>query len=187
MEDSMEIPKKKKLGTKPPYDPAIPLLGPHPAAAKSLQWRPTLYNPTDGSPPGSPDPGILQARTLEWVAIAFSDTPWGNQNWKRHRQVIFDTTWCPNQDISPIPHAFNLPSIGCSTIKTSCCQLFCDVAKVPAYLTCQLPVGSRTSTWGVPPLFRSCRSPWSFSTKGKAKENVFLVPAHACEIKSFPL
>ena len=67
--------KKKKLGTKPPYDPAIPLLGPHPAAAKSLQWRPTLCNPTDGSPPGSPNPGILQARTLEWVAIAFSDTP----------------------------------------------------------------------------------------------------------------
>ena len=42
------------------------------AAAKSLQSRPTLCNPTDGSPPGSPIPGILQARILEWVAIAFS-------------------------------------------------------------------------------------------------------------------
>ena len=41
------------------------------AAAKSLQSRPTLCNPIDGSPPGSPVPGILQARTLEWVAIAF--------------------------------------------------------------------------------------------------------------------
>ena len=39
------------------------------AAAKSLQLCPTLCNPTDGSPPGSPVPGILQARTLEWVAI----------------------------------------------------------------------------------------------------------------------
>ena len=41
------------------------------AAAKLLQSCPTLCNPTDGSPPGSPVPGILQARTLEWVAISF--------------------------------------------------------------------------------------------------------------------
>ena len=43
------------------------------AAAKSLQSCPTLYDPIDGSPPGSPVPGILQARTLEWVAISFSN------------------------------------------------------------------------------------------------------------------
>ena len=43
------------------------------AAAKSLQSCPTLYDPIDGSPPGSPIPGILQARTLEWVAISFSN------------------------------------------------------------------------------------------------------------------
>ena len=42
------------------------------AVAKSLQWCPTLYDPIDGSPPGSPIPGILQARTLEWVDISFS-------------------------------------------------------------------------------------------------------------------
>ena len=42
------------------------------AAAKSLQSCPTLWDPIDGSPSGSPVPGILQARTLEWVAIAFS-------------------------------------------------------------------------------------------------------------------
>ena len=42
-------------------------------AAKSLQSCPTLCNPTDGSPPGFPVPGILQARTLEWVAIYFSN------------------------------------------------------------------------------------------------------------------
>ena len=41
-------------------------------AAKSLQSCPTLCDPIDGSPPGSPIPGILQARTLEWGAIAFS-------------------------------------------------------------------------------------------------------------------
>ena len=42
------------------------------AAAKSLQSCPTLCDPIDGSPPGSPVLGILQARTLEWVAISFS-------------------------------------------------------------------------------------------------------------------
>ena len=41
------------------------------AAAKSLQSCLTLCDPIDGSPPGSPVPGILQARTLEWVAISF--------------------------------------------------------------------------------------------------------------------
>ena len=43
------------------------------AAAKSFQSCPTLCDPIDGSPPGSPAPGILQARTLEWVAIFFSN------------------------------------------------------------------------------------------------------------------
>ena len=43
------------------------------AAAKSLQSCPTLCDPIDGSPPGPPIPGILQARTLEWVAISFSN------------------------------------------------------------------------------------------------------------------
>ena len=43
------------------------------AAAKSLQLCPALCDPIDGSPSGSPVPGILQARTLEWVAISFSN------------------------------------------------------------------------------------------------------------------
>ena len=50
-----------------------PLTTEPPIAAKSLQSCPTLCDPTDGSPPGSPVPGILQARTLEWVAISFSN------------------------------------------------------------------------------------------------------------------
>jgi len=56
------------------YDPAILLLGIYlaAAAAKSLQSCPTLCDPIDGSPLGSPVPGILQARTLKWVAISFS-------------------------------------------------------------------------------------------------------------------
>ena len=43
------------------------------AAAKSLQSCPTLRDPIDSRPPGTPIPGILQARTLEWVAISFSN------------------------------------------------------------------------------------------------------------------
>ena len=50
----------------------------HAAAAKSLQSCPTLCDPIDGSPPGSAVPGILQARTLEWVAISFSNA----RKWK---------------------------------------------------------------------------------------------------------
>ena len=45
------------------------------AATKSLQSCPTLCNPTEGSPPGSTVPGILQARTLEWVAISYAIGP----------------------------------------------------------------------------------------------------------------
>ena len=58
-----------------------------PAAAKSLQSCPTLCDPIDGSPPGSPVLGILQARTLEWVAIAFSNA-W---KWKWIRLVVSDS------------------------------------------------------------------------------------------------
>ena len=48
-------------------------INPAAAAAASLQLCPTLCDPIDGSPPGSPGPGTLQARTLEWVAISFSN------------------------------------------------------------------------------------------------------------------
>ena len=64
------IPKKGKAKECSNWTTAFIL---HTAAAKSLQSCPTLCNPMDGSPPGSPVPGILQARTLEWVAISFSN------------------------------------------------------------------------------------------------------------------
>ena len=56
------------------------------AAAKSLQSCPTLCDPIDGSPPGSPVPGVLQARTLEWVAISFSNA-W-SEKWKETRSFV---------------------------------------------------------------------------------------------------
>ena len=58
---------------KPRQDRGGPKMCVATAAAKSLQSCPTLCDPIDGSPPSSPVPGILQARTLEWVAIAFSN------------------------------------------------------------------------------------------------------------------
>ena len=55
------------------YWSGVHAAAPAAAAAKSLQSCPTLCDPRDGSPLGSPMPGILQARTLEWVAISFSN------------------------------------------------------------------------------------------------------------------
>ena len=55
------------------WRPTRPFRSAAATAAKSLQLYPTLCDPIDGSPPGSPVPGILQARTLEWVAISFSN------------------------------------------------------------------------------------------------------------------
>ena len=55
------------------YEPSGSAAAAAAAAAKLLQLCPTLCDPIDGSPPGSPVPGILQARILEWVAISFSN------------------------------------------------------------------------------------------------------------------
>ena len=57
----------------------------HTTTTKSLQLCPILWDPRDGSPPGSAIPGILQARTLEWVAISFSNA------WKWSRSVVSDS------------------------------------------------------------------------------------------------
>ena len=64
------------------------------AAAKLLQSCPTLCDPIDGSPPGSPVPGILQARTLEWVAISFSNAwKWKVKVKSLSRVRLFMTPW----------------------------------------------------------------------------------------------
>ena len=64
------------------------------AAAKSLQSCPTLCDPTDGSPPGSPIPGIIQSRTLEWVAISFSNAwKWKVKGKSFSRVRLLATPW----------------------------------------------------------------------------------------------
>ena len=65
-----------------------------PYAAKSLQSCLTLCDPIDGSPPGSPIPGILQARTLEWVAISFSNAwKWKVKGKSLNRIRLLATPW----------------------------------------------------------------------------------------------
>ena len=64
------------------------------AAAKSLQSCPTLCDPIDSSPPGSPVPGILQARTLKWVAISFSNAwKWKGKVKSLSRVWLLATPW----------------------------------------------------------------------------------------------
>ena len=73
------------------------------AAAKSLQSCPTLCDPRDGSPPRSPVPGILQARTLEWVAISFSNT------WKWKVKVKVNSLSCVQLLATPWTVAHQAP------------------------------------------------------------------------------
>ena len=77
------------------------------AAAKSLQSCLTLCNPIDGSPPGSPVPGILQARTLEWVAISFSRAwKWKVKVKSLSRVQLFATPWSAAHQ-APSPMGFS--------------------------------------------------------------------------------
>ena len=72
------------------------------AAAKSPQSCPTLCDPIDGSPPGSPVPGILQARTLEWVAISFSNAwKWKVKGKSLSRVWVLATPWAAAYQAPP--------------------------------------------------------------------------------------
>ena len=96
------------------------------ATAKSLQLCPTLCDPIDGSPPGSPVPGILQARTLEWVAISFSNA------WKWKVKVkslshirLFKTPWTAAYQA---PHPWDFPGkstgVGCHCLSVSLMEIY---------------------------------------------------------------
>ena len=86
--------------------------------AKSLQSCPTLYDPIDGSPPGSPVPGILQARILEWVAISFSNArKW---KWKWSRSVVSNSLRPHGLQPTRLLHPWEFPGkstgVGCHCI-----------------------------------------------------------------------
>ena len=82
-------------------------------AAKLLQSCPTLWDPIDGSPPGSPVPGILQARTLEWVAISFSNAG----KWKWSHSVMSDPSRPRGLQPTRLLHPWDFPGkstgVGC--------------------------------------------------------------------------
>ena len=72
------------------------------ATAKSLQSCPTLWDPIDGSPPGTPVPGILQARTLEWVAISLSNAwKWNMKVKSLSRVQLLATPWTAANQAPP--------------------------------------------------------------------------------------
>ena len=89
------------------------------AAAKSLQSCPILCDPRDGSPPGSPVPGILQARTLEWVVISFSNA------WRRKVKVkslsrvqLVPTPWRqPTRLLRPWDSPGKSTGVGCQCLR----------------------------------------------------------------------
>ena len=93
------------------------LLAVHAAAAKSLQSCPTLCDPVDGSPPGSPVPGILRARTPEWAAISFSSArKWEVKVKSLSRVQLLATPWTaahqapPSMGLSRQEHWSGVPS-----------------------------------------------------------------------------
>ena len=102
------------------------------AAAKSLQSCLTLCNPIDGSPPGSPVPGILQARTLEWVAISFSNAwRWKVKVKSLSRVRLLATPWTAAFQAPP-PIGFSrqeywsgVPSASLTTTTVVISQEFC--------------------------------------------------------------
>ena len=117
------------------------------AAAKSLQSCPTLWDPIDGSPPGSPIPRILQARTLEWVAISFSNA-W---KWKVKGKSLSYV----RPSATPWTAAFQAPpSMGFSR------QEYWSGVPLPSPIFCptsfQRDWAVFLGTWCPLPAFRSC-------------------------------
>ena len=92
-------------------------------AAKLLQSCLTLCDPINGSQPGSPVPGILQARTLEWVAISFSNA--GKWKWKWSRSVTSDSSWShglqPSRLLRPWDFLGKSTGVGCHCLLLFCC------------------------------------------------------------------
>ena len=92
------------------------------AAAKSIQSCPTLCDPRDGSPPGSPVPAILQARTLEWVAISFSNAwKWNVKVKLLSRVRLLATSWtAAHQLLRPWDFPGKSTGVGCHCLLRYC-------------------------------------------------------------------
>ena len=116
------------------------------AAAKSLQSCPTLCDPVDGCPPGSPVSGILQARTLEWVAISFSNAWRWKEKVKSLSHVwLLATPWTAAYQVPPSMgfsrqeywSGVPLPSPYCKLVCVYYLLLWeCAIEYLPSYLDC---------------------------------------------------
>ena len=121
------------------------------AAAKSLQSCLTLYDPIDRSPPGSPVPGILQARTLEWVAISFSNAwKWKVKVKSLSRVQLLATPWTAAYQAPP--------SMGFS--RQECWSGVPLPSPVNPHICGQLTFdkGVKIIQWGKNSLFNNCMS-----------------------------
>ena len=103
------------------------------AAAKSLQSCPTLCDPINGSPPGSPIPGILQARTLEWVAISFSNIwKWKVKVKSLSRVRLLATPWTePTSLLHPWDFPGKSTGVGCDHLLRKKCLLALKFCQFP--------------------------------------------------------
>ena len=135
-------------------------------AAKSLQSCPTLCNPIDGSPPGSSVPGILQARTLEWVDISFSNVGKWKLKMKSFSRVrLFRTPWTaahqapPSMGFSRQEYWSGLPWDTAAAAKSlQSCPTLCN------------PIDGSSPISPVPGILQARTLEWvaiSFSTAGK--------------------
>ena len=113
--------------------------------AKSLQSCPTLCDPIDGSPPGSAIPGSLQARTLEWVAMSFSNAwKWKVKVKSLSRVLLLVTPWTAAYQ-APLSMGFSRQEYWSGVPLPS---LLCDCAAI--YLTnCQFFVHSTSTYWAL--------------------------------------
>ena len=162
------------------------------AAAKSLQSCSTLYDPIDGSPPGSPIPGILQAKTLEWVTISFSNAwKWKVKVKSLSRVRLFVTPWTaayqapPSMGFSMDARVLELGAIVFAVVK----NLFANAGDAGG-LTSILELGSSPGEGHGNPLPYSClenpidKGAWWATVQGVAKIRTRLrMHTYMCECK----
>ena len=145
------------------------------AAAKSLQSCPTLCNPIDGSPPGSPIPGILQARILEWVAISFSNA------WKWKVKVkslshvrFFATPWtAPTRLLHPWDFPGKSTGVGCHCLKGCHPQPIVKGSTLGLEGGITIPVSLKDRALSQRGLFSSLKISWNLSHSLDSLEILF--------------
>ena len=120
------------------------------AAAKSFQSCLTLWDPIDGSPTGSPVPGILQARTLEWVAISFSNA-W---KWKWSHSVVSDSSRSHGLQPTRLLHLWDFPGkstgVGCHCFQMNRIKQYVMWPSVTGFFPVRnLVLGSTQMCWSI--------------------------------------